>query len=393
MIKIKNNSNYVGLKFINGIIELYLPYGYPNISQDDANFQADFMNLLRTVSIAKNVELELNYGMYDNDVPLYSYFWIISNYINNGLYKEISKYHSNHGKGKINWNKTLKTRYYFQKNEPVFLNLILDQKRPETNIITEIEKYCINKAFEYIGPVFGKVQKLNTSINEKNKSNCYRILYKELKNTFEEKKQILLRHMINIINDEIGENNIGTVRSYGTYEYHYSWEKMIDKLYDNTEDSFLPASKYIIYNKGIENASKLIPDTVIETDNSILIIDSKYYAYCVDPQRNPLPSTSSINKQITYSEFAKKKKRTKTVYNAFILPYNGDELSIIGEAIPNWKNGEILEELKTYERILVILADTQSVISDYCNDKKRDKEALIDTIEKTLYKHRKNKII
>ena len=391
MIKINKNSNYVGLKFINGTIELYLPYGYSDISQDDVNFSVNFMNLLRTVSIAKDIELESNYGVNDNDVPLYSYFWIINNYINYGLYKEITKYHTNHGKGKINWNKTIKTKCLYQFDEPIYLNLIKEQKKPTMNIITEIEKYCINKAINYLGPVFGNIEKFIININDKEIKKYTYIINKELKNTFEEKKIILLKHMINIINDEIG-NNRGKIRSYGTYEYHYSWEHMIDKLYDNTEESFLPSSKYIIYDKYIENASKLIPDTVIKTTDKILIIDSKYYAYCINPEINPLPATSSINKQITYGEFAKKKNPNKTIYNSFILPNTGDEISIIGEAIPNWKNGETLDKLKSYERISVILADTKTVINDYCNNKKRDANQLINAIEKKLYKHKNDRI-
>lgn len=78
-----------------------------------------------------------------------------------------------------------------------------------------------------------------------------------------------------------------------------------------------------------------------------------------------LPESASINKQITYGEYAANQILGEgTVYNAFLMPFDSqgelwNEKTVfhVGEATGNWK-----ENNKPYERIQGILIDVRHLM-------------------------------
>ncbi len=84
-------------------------------------------------------------------------------------------------------------------------------------------------------------------------------------------------------------------------------------------------------------------------DDTIYILDSKYYRFGYTADENDLPETCSIQKQITYGDYIKTNKvgpEIKKIRNTFILPYNKDNnklnvrgnIEYIGYAKANYRN-------------------------------------------------------
>ena len=105
------------------------------------------------------------------------------------------------------------------------------------------------------------------------------------------------------------------------------------------------------------------------------VLDSKYYRYGESRQLNHLPMSGSIIKQIAYAEYIEKKenegklKHSKSIYNAFIMPFESKDFSInmkfVGSAYTDYKTGN-----KSYYRIKAILIDTKWLMENHNrNDK------------------------
>ena len=116
------------------------------------------------------------------------------------------------------------------------------------------------------------------------------------------------------------------------------------------------------------------------------VLDSKYYRYGESRQLNHLPMSGSIIKQIAYAEYIEKKenegnlKHSKSIYNAFIMPYESKDPSInmkfIGSAYTDYKTGD-----KSYYKIKAILVDTKWLMENHNRNDKMIKE-LAELIER-----------
>ena len=179
-----------------------------------------------------------------------------------------------------------------------------------------------------------------------------------------------------------GAGNSKVTKSFGTYHYHYAWEKMIDKLFGTQDrlDEFYPsATWYIKPNyKGIKS-SNLREDTISISDEKkeIYIIDSKYYNN--DSKKNNFPATSSVQKQITYGEHIKNMEKYKyySIYNIFVVPSKIDEyVKYIG-----YSTMKEIEKCKEYEKIYLCLMNTNEVIDRFFQINDSDIELLVNTID------------
>lgn len=355
------NSPKVGIEQLNNnIINLYLPIG---VTKNDAECDDNFIyKLINSILPAKKKDIEL-YGNLNNDNvnewPIYSEIWLVKDYIHHGLYKEVEKKYKINNGGKINWKKTINKESIFYNNSVYYPNIVFESNENSYTIITELQKFCLNKCT--VGKFICKLEEekynVNIIINDENINYYINILKKELFSTFEDNKKQLLNSLINILN-YYSSSNITTVNSYITYEYHYSWEYMIAHLFGDNEKlrkELLPKHEY--HPKEIGYHSSLIPDTIFSKDGSIFIIDSKYYS------RGNVPATSDICKQTEYCRTAKCKLKNnssnKQIYNSFILPSKVEESNIykyIGYANMMGEDSELY-------RINIIYLDTLYVMN------------------------------
>lgn len=387
------DDTYVGIKFIDDEVKVYFPLGY-EIPLENSECRKSILNLIKTISIGRRLingdsKLSVNNGKED-EVPFNSFIWIINDYLNNGLYIDREKIYKQNQNGKINWKKTLNTKFYISDKSAVYLNPYVEKNTLEDNIITDIHAYCVKVSVEYIGWVFGNIPIPTNSIIENNFNYYITILNKEIIHSFDDRKKTLLVNMKKIL-EMCGCSNKEKLNDYGVFQYEYVWEYMVNTVYGNENvDKYFPNSKYHLlgFDKVIESSS-LRPDSILSVEKDIYILDSKYYKYGIT--RNPLhlPNTDSVQKQITYGEHIENNYNYEKIYNAFILPYNkhknsfelSNNIEYVGFSESSWKNEN---SNRYYEKVSVILIDTRYLIDCYtrCNDNNIDK--LIASIQKIV---------
>lgn len=387
-----SNDNYVGIKFLDDDIEVYFPMGY-EIPSDNSECRKSIISLLKTISIERilnksDSKYSLNNGK-DKEIPINSFLWIIDDYLNNGLYTDKEKIYKKGKNGKINWKKTLNTKFYISNNSAIYLDPYVEKNTLEDNIITDIHAYCLGVSIDYIGWIFGNIPRPNNNIKVERIAYYVSIINKELIQSFDDKKKTLLMNLKMILEMSGGDYKI-KMKNIGTNSYEYIWEYMVNSVYGNLDPKlYFPNSKYhlIGFDDDIESSS-LRPDTVLEVEKDLYILDSKYYKYGITKNPSDLPSTDSIQKQITYGDHAKNKiQKHEKIFNAFIIPYNkhnnkfGLEKNIeyVGFAESSWRNSKEL-----YDHISVILIDTKFLIDCYNKQTDNDISKLLASIQKII---------
>lgn len=387
------DDNYVGIKFIDKEVKVYFPLGY-EIPEENTECRKSIINLMKTISIGNRLnnsdsKVSMNNGKED-EIPFNSFIWIINDYLNNGLYTDKEKIYKQNQNGKINWKKTLNTRFYISGKNVAYLNPYVEKNTLEDNVITDIHAYCVKLSVEYIGWIFGNIPVPENNIVKSRYNYYITILNKEIIHSFDDRKKTLLINIKKIF-EMSGGNNKSSLKNYGTNQYEYVWEYMVNKVY-GTEDvnRYFPNSKYHLlgYDRTIESSS-LRPDSILLVGNDIYILDSKYYKYGITHNPFHLPNTDSVQKQITYGEHIENNFNYDKIYNAFILPYNkyknpfelSENIEYVGFSESSWKNEN---RNKYYEKVPIILIDTRYLIDCYttCNDNNINK--LIASIQKII---------
>ena len=175
---------------------------------------------------------------------------------------------------------------------------------------------------------------------------------------------------------------------------------MVDYVFSNITDitKYNPNAKWYLKKNNMEatDASALRPDTIrleqisdtTSAEKDAYILDAKFYRYGTTGKESDLPTTTSIQKQITYGDNIicnlREKESIRNVYNAFILPYNKnkndfgytEDLEYIGYSEANWRNDELL-----HSRVCAFLMDTKHLISSWSKGNcKEDISKLIEEI-------------
>lgn len=313
--------------------------------------------------------------------PLMSFLYIIEQFlISNKKYlheEELLITHSSGGK--IDFKKTICNQQPILSGQNlIYLNL-LHRKNLQNHdeLITKIHKYCIYEAIRNLGWFYN----VSLSVIEKPNVKFHKSLFKsclqqKLSKTQKDNQIVLLKCMLNIIENYDDENKSNWI--YGTKEFEYIWERMIQNVFDNYEQSkkevLKPKAIWTIENPILkeEAASSLIPDSIMILEDNYYILDAKYYKYGINPSKgsNALPQTSDIVKQIAYGEYIchKKKLDAKNVFNAFLIPFNSqneyfnsnEKFFYVGKSgIKDFKNS------KPYEQVHAILIDIKWLIENY----------------------------
>ena len=302
------NDSFVGVKYNKGNIKIIFPIGY-DVPKDEEECRKSVINLFKTVSLAHEKKLDYedggDFSLDSEGLPVDSYMWVLSDYITNGLYSDNEKIYNQQQKGKINWKRTFKTKFFINKdNSLVYLNPVVEQNTNIKNIITEIHSYCVDKSIDVIGPLYYGISKLNfVKTNQKRLEYYIQLIDKEKLKTFDDRKKLLLYHMRRILLEQIDNGN-NPIKNFGVRHYEHVWEYLINSLFGSKDiEKYYPSSNYVFLNKDIYTPSRLRPDTIFVEKNNFYIIDSKYYKYGITGLNKDLPGTDSIQKQVTYGEF------------------------------------------------------------------------------------------
>lgn len=421
IIKVDNDS-FVGLRLENKCLNIYIPNLY-NIGiktrhttldeLDNKNeVKKSIFEFLKTLNLATNDDEQ---GAEDtkftkkSSSAFASMRLLIMDFVKNGFYEEFGKKSVKGCSGKINWKKTMKQVPNILKNDDIyFQNISADKKNKVSKIISEVYKYCLQLSIDCIGWVWNINAKVyfGTTLSKSTLTYYTNIVKKELMSTFLDSKKEILSHLLNIL---IGVNSdTKEAFSYGVKSYHTVFEKMIDKMFGNVPDisEFYPRATWHLANGETKEASKLRPDTIMKANNNTYyIIDAKYYD-TINSKYNNHPSSSDIQKQITYGAYLEKRLKnddrneleksnatnklnvTNEIYNAFILPCDikdkyicglkgtleepsnelkgnlkgglADKMAYFGYAEADWVDGT-----PSYEKIMGLYIDLKFLIDNY----------------------------
>ncbi len=401
--RVNSNSEadtFVGLKCEDGDLSIHFPLGY-HISEDNKGLRKDILLLLSTLAAyteRKESELLQQGRNFDEvDFPVQSYLYLIRDFLVRGYYKEREVSYQTGRRGKINWNRTIKTqRSYVQADEIYYLDFVTKKSAvKEDEIITLIHEYCVYESFERIGWLFTDRMPGKPRIMKKEK--MFRVVLKEkLASTFNDRNRMLFRHMLAILDSE-GDESSGQNYLYGTCYFEHVWEKMIDRVFGIRDKAdYFPRTTWVVDGNASANAY-LEPDTIMVYGNRVFILDAKYYKFGVTGRAGDLPGSASVNKQITYGEyvafhleFRERHGQDMKVYNAFLMPFDAEnsryegapEMVNAGYAVSSWKdNSESNPE--EYQKVRGILLDVKTLMHISGRQEMKEIVQLAELIERS----------
>lgn len=362
-------DNFVGLKFNNEEdLEIIFPIGF-NISKTEEGVYKDIILLINTLIEYGDEQSKLPESPYESSsqFPFYAYMIILNEYLSSGYMRDLISQFSIKNAGKINWNKTIKKcNPIIQTNGFVYTNFVIkDNFLSDNNLITEINKYCVYISSQRVGWLL-KIPTIKTEIIRPEIEKYLSFLFESIRFINKDNEKKLYLAMIDILKYESSIIHNQKI-FFGTYNFKYVWENIIEKNFGNEDRSeYFPRTSWILSENSHKKNRALEPDTVMKYKGDIYILDAKYYKYGITYHTKDLPSSSSINKQITYGEYVEKHLRNSSdIYNVFLLPYNSNSFSLtikessetykyFGRAMSDWKKSN-----KTYHSILGILIDVK----------------------------------
>lgn len=393
----KSNDSFVGIQINEkGTPNIVFPVGFGITERtSDEELRRDVILLMRTLlkyenSISQKM-FDFSIGGKQNSSNVFAaYYRVIRHYMEYGYYRDTEIVYKRNGRGAISWSKTIKKMTPLLKElSAYYLNFITKNRCGDIDsLIYKINKYCVQESVKAIGWLFPRIP-FATSDVVFNKVLFESTLLNKMQNTFDDEKLRLFKDMLIIINGKNNSENHGNQDlKIGTGRFEYVWEKMIDDLFGiSNKREYFPKASWIIGTETIES-SFLRPDTIVTAQDSIYILDAKYYKFGTSNQAQDLPGTSSINKQITYGEYAESLDicKKKKIYNFFFLPSNktsSDNYSCVGYAISDWKTDE-KKGTKTYHKVYAILADVKIMMQNYVINNEREKQNMIGKLDMAI---------
>lgn len=200
----KVDNQFIGIKISDNQIEFHYPETY-QLSEDDDGLRRDILAILRTVSLAKTRTSDLSsYNtQHNNDYvfPLGAYLWIISDYLSYGRYENREKVYQRGARGKIDWKRTMRSNPVISDGNIIYTDIISEKKSQKDNLLTEIYFFCVQKAVDAIGWLYGISFDPNGIDYYKkfNKKLYLAALNTEFAHTFDDQKKVRLQNMKNVI--------------------------------------------------------------------------------------------------------------------------------------------------------------------------------------------------
>lgn len=344
------------------------PYGYHFSTNDD------ILCLIKVLSDYhnENQEFEVNSSNNHNNIgfPIYSYIFIIQDYLKNGYYYEREIIYKKQNHGKINWGRTIKKEQAIIQNNGVIYLTMQAKTHQYSNeyLMTQISQHCVYESFVKMGWFYGL--SLPTKPNHKfNKTLFVATLQDKLSKTNKDFDKQLFQSMLNVLNAIDEYQNNTHYFTFGTRRFEKVWEFLVDKAFGTEfgeqKAKYFPKASWQLNNQVNKTTNSLFPDTIGIENKDIYVIDAKYYRYGVTNNIKHLPEISSITKQITYAQYIENQFDFKNIYNIFVLPFNAkkSQSSIyfhIGCAVADWVNDK-----NDYKYIDTILVDCQYLMKNY----------------------------
>ena len=398
----KLDNQFVGIRIINNQIEFHYPETF-QLSETLDGLRKDILAILRTVSLAKTKTRELSsYNTKHSEkdeFPLGAFLWIINDYLVYGKYENREKHYERGIKGRINWKRTVHSKPVISNGNIIFTDIVSEKRSQEDNLLTEIYFVCVQRAVECIGWLYGVSFDSNgvdyRILFKKNKRKYLSAINTEMSHTFDDQKKNRLQNMRNIITG-LDDSIINTREVvYGVDSYEYVFERMVDSMFSRVDDirQFYPNATWdLVLEKEPVDSSNLRPDTVLIKDGKVYILDAKYYRYGTTFKPGDMPETTSIQKQITYGEYVKRKNQGcyTDVFSAFVLPYSKNlnlhkdrfskDLEFVGIANATWFDSDNYNN----RNVVAVLIDTRFLVYNWTRKNDDNINGIIDIMERNI---------
>ena len=415
----KRDDEFVGIRYEEGALKVYFPscYSAPADGNDERAYRLDILNLVSVLSSYSKESREFSRNPLLNkdevQFPIHAYIHVFTYFLNDGYYVEREPCYRHGTSGKIDWARTIKhVRPQVAGRSVVYLDYVVkSSSNDENEIVAQIHRWCVFEAYEKIGCLFAYVRPERPRIPFDARMFAA-VLQSKIARTFNEKHILLFRNMLDIVR-HMGTKKNNDKAIYGTTDFEYVWEGLIDQVFgvgNDEKKKYFPSYTWTLYRRAgneenvvdweDEKHTALRPDTVMlsalnDDFAKIFVLDAKYYRHGEDPEgKSGLPATGSILKQIAYAEYIDEMRKRKTggkrqkfprgeIYNAFILPYDGKNnalssdyaLNCFGIAGCEWKTD------KPYHKIYGIFLDVRAIMHRHPRHSDTAIEALAQLIE------------
>lgn len=372
-----DGDTFVGIKCEEGKMSVNFPLGY-HLSDDEKGLRKDIIQLLNIIALTVDkYDSKIMDPSNNNDqvgFPIQAYLYVIADFYNRGYYKEREVQFKTETRGKIDWNRTIKSQTPYLQNNNAFYLKFTTRKNPvnENELITLIHEYCVYESFCKMGWLFTPMlpEKPRIKFNKKLFKNVVR---DKLAHTFNDKNKTLFLNMLTII-EQLQNPDAPLSYEYGVDPFDHAWEVLIDEVFGIDEkEEYYPKTTWNLVGQSYDNAD-LRPDSILIRNGNVYVLDAKNYKFGYTKNATDLPKSTDINKQITYGEYIAEQEKFREkhgesfiTYNAFVMPYDGfdwnsrgENVRWIGDATGNWKHNR-----KPYERVQGLLLDVKTVMDAY----------------------------
>ena len=415
-----NNDSYfyvftfVGVLTIGNVVVKSFP---KYLLSNDEPFD-EMKEVLRVLNKYDSEENIINlYNGYDNQKEfnlLSVCLYIINDYFDNGVYTTEHEVIETNGEGEILWDNTINETFaIIIRNKPYYTELqTRNINNDDLDYIVRLHKCIITECCEKLknSELLGLFDMPYINLSDEDLDSfgdtdyIIRRLQKELSVQFGTRKRILLKTLcIYLENKKSFKENLG-FSMYGTNSFHAVWEKACAQVFDNQlstpigrlnlnvglHENYRIMKNYNLIdiiekpiwtafdsNKEHNVSHTLIPDliSIYELDGEMCfgIFDAKYYNIVLNENslRNQ-PGVGDVTKQylyqLAYNDFIIKHE-FKHVKNAFFMPAEDEQSSLIGEAKMNMLHGLSNPPLIN---IAVVKLSARKVFKGYLSNEKFD---------------------
>ena len=228
-------DSFVGVKMSGDVPKVCFPLGF-SLSDSEKELRKDIVLLIKVLKTFHRKDEESRVSSYQAktllDFPLFAYQRMMLHFMNYGSVSELENVYVGSKTGKISWGRTIKQKQpVYQENGPVYLDYIVKKSvSSQDAILAEIYNYCVYCAFKTIGWLYTDKQFRKPKIKFNHKR-FVSVVKEKLEVSYTDARKELLSDMLAIINDQGNEGFKQKDYVYGTYEFEYIWEKIIDRAY------------------------------------------------------------------------------------------------------------------------------------------------------------------
>lgn len=377
----EESGRFVGLKISEATPHVSFPLGY-RFPNSFLELQRDIRRLLGAIeetqsssSLFLSSEPQRS-EVIETGLPLKDFFNLVEDHLRTHRFYIEKQVKIGPGvSGAISWSRTISNSspVITDGSNVVYLNLhSYTRGSRETSLISELHEFCTFESFSKIGWLYTSYTPTPPRLKAPTPRHLEAVS-RRIGNSHNEYETSLLVSIMRVAVHKSREACTAE-SSFGTERFEYVWENLIDVAFgveNENKQSYFPRANWKLYPSDCSSPAPLEPDTIMRHENSLYILDAKYYRYGLTRNSSHLPGTSDINKQLTYGEYAnylvesKKVPNATEIYNIFLMPadlgISNRTFEVVGQATVPWKT----KETRNANEVIAVLCDVPRILRWY----------------------------